>query len=333
MVISRDRGELAYVDAATGTKEPLHGDPGHVVGVIGTGNRKTLLISNSNGIYVWHTERPGEATAVSLPGQVLPGFVACSPDGKMVAMLLRRGPPEILGKLLLWDVATQKEVARLDGYLGHPGIGFFPDGRTLATTNRDTVQLWDLPSRQVRLTLTLPSKAEIAPVAISPDGRWLVTAAADEHTTLWDSTTGQAQARVRNPGYMFDWFFSPDGSKLALAAAPYPSWADEFIQRLPLPQALRTAQRKRTVIVFDAATGAEYTRVPCGNGFHLHFVDDRALASLSWDEDAIELWDLPPRGVVHPSVAWAFLAIALLLTRAWWSAQRRCFANGGCCSR
>ena len=68
-------------------------------------------------------------------------FLAFHPDGRELATGVGRPTtfaPERTGTCLFWDVATGKEIRRLEGHAGGiDGIAFRPDGAQLATSSYD----------------------------------------------------------------------------------------------------------------------------------------------------------------------------------------------------
>jgi WD40 repeat protein len=307
-VINPSKDELAFLDVATGRKAVvLKGDMKGFYRVIESRNRETLATLMIDGtVKVWHLTGEGEPVAFSLPAFV---YVACSPDGKMVA---GHGPKENTTRL--WDVASQKEVATFDGHLGATGDGFFPDNRTLATATGKGVKLWDLATRQERYTL----EHRVRLYAIAPDGQSLATCDAQDRVTLWDCATGRERASYPGPDNAQWMFFSPDGSKVGLCVSS-PN-ATRLSNWFGGSRGFELMSFKEETEVLDVATGQNYGRVPC-SGSNVCFADDKTLATLSKTGDAIQLWDLPPGSTLRGFAAWACLGVAVLLTGGWWYAR------------
>jgi hypothetical protein len=115
---------------------------------------------------------------------------------------------------------------------------FAPDGRTLAFTRElgtyRAVYLWDIAGRRERATL----ERQRGPLAFSPDGGLLATAAGDcpARIHLWDVRTGAAGHLLEPPAYgrpgwdlvgHVHWLaFSRDGRELGLLSPVGPTDAD-----------------------------------------------------------------------------------------------------------
>jgi WD40 repeat protein len=63
-------------------------------------------------------------------------------------------------------------------------VAFSPDGKRLVSTGGGTVKVWDAQTGQELLTM----KGATAPVALSPDGHWLISSTTDGKVTIWDAT-------------------------------------------------------------------------------------------------------------------------------------------------
>ena len=97
--------------------------------------------------------------------------VAFSPDGKTLAA--GTGGPSC--RLLVWDLATGREVACLKGYAdGIDWLAFHPAGRLAATGSVDgSVRLWDLFAKGVQSFDFKSLGGRTTPVAFTPEGRYL----------------------------------------------------------------------------------------------------------------------------------------------------------------
>jgi hypothetical protein len=129
------------------------------------------------------------------------------------------------------DLASREEIASLGSAFNPFGVAaaFAPDGVALATlgmeisgkARQNTAQVWDLESGVLRRTVKLSAMAHQWCLALSPGGKVLVVAVAQnfgrgpaERIALWDVATGKEVTRlpIDSANSMV---FSADGSLLA----------------------------------------------------------------------------------------------------------------------
>jgi len=152
------------------------------------------------------------------------GSIAFSPDSKVVAALDTTdgtNPPV----MRLWDVANGRALrswrAVAEPVAGAPSLCFSPDGKLLACAGEVNVRLWDVATgKEVQRCL---SKAAIASVAFSPDGKFLaggeLVAEGQARIYLWDPATGSKIRSWRShEGVVSALAFSPDSRRLASAS-------------------------------------------------------------------------------------------------------------------
>jgi RNA polymerase sigma factor (sigma-70 family) len=161
--------------------------------------------------------------------------LAFSPDGKTLAVAGWGGQPEGSGKVELWDVATKKIRATIDGQPGNQAayaasVAFSRDGKKLAvaggTSSKEVggqggpawLRLFD-PETKKGQEIDPGHAALIKSVAFSPDSKLLATGSWDFTVKLFDVATGKLRASItQGPrGGVGGVAFSPDGSLLASA--------------------------------------------------------------------------------------------------------------------
>ena len=158
--------------------------------------------------------------------------ISLSPDGETLASGLEDGT------VRLWDVATQSEVAILEGHTDWVNsVSFSPDGALLASGSRDdTAVLWDVAAQTE--VATLEKRAEPAPeggiaigrfnwvlsVSFSPEGTLLAAGDLDGTVTVWDIATRTRVSTFEGPAdriqdQIVSVSFTPDGAFLVSGAA------------------------------------------------------------------------------------------------------------------
>ncbi|CAG8826844.1 18941_t:CDS:2, partial [Racocetra persica] len=126
--------------------------------------------------------------------------VAISPDGYYVAA-------GSLDKIVrVWDARTGYLLERLEGHKDSVySVAFAPDGKTLVSGSLDkTLKLWDMsnPGRNTGVGSSQKNAAKmtfnghkdfVLSVAVSPDGRWVVSGSKDRGVQFWDPINAQTQ--------------------------------------------------------------------------------------------------------------------------------------------
>jgi RNA polymerase sigma factor (sigma-70 family) len=152
--------------------------------------------------------------------------VQFAPDGKTVAISTEEGT-------LIWDPVAGKRVRSLPGGSGDR-LTYSPDGKTLAALrgwsapyNPQTraVLVWDVATGAARAGAEQGHLDPVDGVALSPDGRTVVSASYGPHSSngavcLWDAATGRLLLSVPVEGWSLrSLVFSPDGKHLFVGTA------------------------------------------------------------------------------------------------------------------
>jgi WD40 repeat protein len=184
---------------------------------------KHLLVAGRDGrIVLWEIATGRELWHLNdskLPGGTIYG-AALSADGKLLVADVEQhmgfGASE--RGLVVWDVATRKELRRLDSPLRWVGgLAFSPDGRTLAAAAVDSeccLLTWDVPTGRPRLRFGNRS-VSIDGATFSPDGKLLAGPCADGHVHLWEAASGVKRLTLKSNYPVTAVAFSPDGRVLA----------------------------------------------------------------------------------------------------------------------
>jgi serine/threonine protein kinase/WD40 repeat protein len=137
--------------------------------------------------------------------------VAFSPTQPYLAAL------NIRGSLSLWNTATSRQLTtlqQLSPKVSLNCLSFSADGRRLAASNSDSIQIWDLNSADEKTVMT-GHKAGIPSAVFNPEGRMLVTGGKDNDVNFWSLSTGQLDAALDLGEALQTLAFSGDGRLLA----------------------------------------------------------------------------------------------------------------------
>jgi WD40 repeat protein len=176
----------------------------------------------------------GEAEAGALPGAKF------SPDDQWLQSLSDNGPPSFLsatadGRSILaamrttagvWDVATGKRLALLDGHTGWvTSASFAADGVRAATASTDqTVRVWALNTGATLAVLPHPDGVTEVAFPRGPDNRgstgpiadFVLTTAPNGTVRVWDVGVERTIMQLPGPGGVIA-AISPDGKLVATA--------------------------------------------------------------------------------------------------------------------
>jgi WD40 repeat protein len=254
-----DAKSILLIDPATGKERGRTEGEGSRPGVIAfSGDSQLLTATSTDGVVrVWETATGKRVRQFrALPTDL--DSVALSGDGKLLALTGR----EDMG-LHLWDMARERELHAFPGHRHGPlDVAFLPDGRTVATVNREHSQRgpirdwadwslcrWDAASgKELARTRTDPG-GEVRLTAFSPDGSLAVTVIHDGTLRLWDVAAGKELRHWQVPTHE-----STTRYPTQVIKDPYPAITEPAFS--PDGKVLLAAQG-RMVSRWEVATGKE----------------------------------------------------------------------------
>lgn len=247
LVSAGGEGIVRFWDAATGKE--LGRLEGHTRGVFGvafdSSGKDLASASNDGTIRIWDVQTRKCRYSVKAHEGSQVACTAIAPDGKLLAS---GGGGNRSRTLMLWDLATGKEVRSLgDNLKNVKSVAFSPDGKLLAAASgvqrpignpadregTGVVRMWDAATGQLRWEKQEETGAATS-VVFAPAGKIVASAGHDAVIHLRETATGKQIRKIQAPedpfpdvhtpgkkgfdyGGVLALAFSPDGKRLASA--------------------------------------------------------------------------------------------------------------------
>jgi WD40 repeat protein len=180
--------------------------------------KRALSGSSDRTMRLWDLETGAELRSFAGNNNTV-WDVAFSADGKKALSGCSDGIAR------LWDVESGKELLALETHKGGRAwtVAFTPDGKQAVTGGGDifdgnaagegSLRLWDLATGKEIRQFKGHAK-DVRRVAISPDGKQLLSGSFDGTMRLWDLGTGKELKRFDGPGNFVEAVaFTPDGKR------------------------------------------------------------------------------------------------------------------------
>jgi WD40 repeat protein len=207
-------------------------------------DQQCILTASGENAILWDVES-GEVVRTFEGHRAEIAAIALSPDNRFVFT------GDVTGRTRLWDRATGEVVWDLKTHSdGVNGAAFTPDGRRVLTASNDnTVGQFDVATGEDLLEQTLKHGVAVTALAVSTDGRYAATNAADAKVRIWDLKRGRIAYELDDvPARVSNFSFSADGSKLVTVAPLSPTHDDQH-----------AIEQHSLVQFWDMSTGRELT--------------------------------------------------------------------------
>jgi WD40 repeat protein len=162
--------------------------------------KRIILGSSAEPLHLWDLA----SVTAPFPPSYRPGAAAFSPDGTRFVTAS--------GDARIHNAADGKEIKVFGQGLGISSVAFLPDGRLITGTQHGILLLWNAATLEPLGGWRI-ARSEVKDVAVSPDGRRVVTVA--DAARMWDLATQKEIALLESPQSQIRVAaFSPDGRQV-----------------------------------------------------------------------------------------------------------------------
>jgi WD40 repeat protein len=312
-ILARSDHEIALWSADQMNDDVLRGHGNFVYDVAFAGRGQRLIsVSYDGDVRVWIAGSSEPLWKISADGRSLrANALSHSARGSTLAMACERG-------VTLFDSDSMTAVALLeiDSEERVRDVALTPGGEFVAGRTESRVFLWDAKSHERLSVWRCRGWTPFPAVAISPDGARVATHGKDGALVVFDTRTGEVQARMAGDRVEVEALsFSGDGSLLASGSADgrvrlwsTRDWTERAVLRghtdrvydlafSPEGARLASGSNDSTIRLWDVALGEEVALLAGHDDyvFGLAFSPDgSSLASASGDE-TVRVWDSSSR--------------------------------------
>lgn len=183
VLASAPDGEVQLREARSGTPRASLAGRGKPVDAIRISrDGRTVLIRDEDGLRIWDVAS-ATARAIAAPSRAM---VELSPDGRRLLLHERWPMNSRGGGFELWDTQGGGRLARLDDSARLVALSFGADGHRIAGTALDgSVRVFHGDDGR-EVTKLQGHQGRPLAVAMSPDGRFLLSSGFDTRLVLWD---------------------------------------------------------------------------------------------------------------------------------------------------